>query len=194
MSALAPAPDSGGPSSQRLLGSSGMRESALSNSSKTEVLDDERQTQEDLAFMRMALELADEAAASGEVPVGAVAVFQGRVVGRARNARETKGDPFAHAEFLAMAQAAESLGRWRLSGVSVYVTLEPCPMCAGALVNARVDRLVYGCDDPKTGAAGSVMNLVQHPALNHRLEVESGPLAEEASQRLRTFFRQRRKG
>lgn len=152
-----------------------------------------RQDELDRHFMRLALKLADEAESESEVPVGAVAVFEGEVVGSGRNARETEGDPFAHAEFLAMAQAARHLGRWRLSGVTVYVTLEPCPMCAGALVNARVDRLVYGCDDPKAGAAGSVMNLVQHPALNHQVGLKSGVLAELSSEKLRSFFRKRRK-
>lgn len=143
-------------------------------------------------FMAEALRLADEASAVGEVPVGAVAVFEGRVVGTGRNAREGARDPFAHAELLAMAEAARVLGRWRLTGVTVYVTLEPCPMCAGALVNARVDRVVYGCDDPKAGAVRSVVRLLDHPSLNHAPEVVSGVQAEAASERLKRFFQARR--
>lgn len=153
---------------------------------------EDAQADPDIRFMRAALALADEASAIGEVPVGAVAVFQGRIVGQGRNAREAEADPFAHAEMRAMSQAARALGRWRLTGVTVYVTLEPCPMCAGALVNARVDRVVFGCSDPKAGAAGSVVDLLNHPALNHRPQVRSGVLAEAASSRLRSFFRERR--
>lgn len=145
-------------------------------------------------FMAQALRLADEAAAVGEVPVGAVAVFEGSVVGTGRNAREGDRDPFAHAELLAMAEAARTLGRWRLTGVTVYVTLEPCPMCAGAIVNARVDRVVYGCTDPKAGAVESVMRLLDHPNLNHAPHVVSGVQAQEAAERLTRFFRARRKG
>jgi tRNA(adenine34) deaminase len=146
----------------------------------------------DEQFMDAALALADEAAAAGEVPVGAVAVFEGRVIAAARNAREADADPFAHAELRAMAAAARLLGRWRLTGVTVYVTLEPCPMCAGAMVNARVSRVVFGCTDPKAGAAGSVVDLLAHPRLNHRPEVRGGVRAEAAAQRLRTFFQARR--
>ena len=142
--------------------------------------------------MLEALALADEAASVGEVPVGAVAVFEGAVVGRARNSREADRDPFAHAEFLAMAQAARALKRWRLTGVDLYVTLEPCPMCAGAIVNARVSRVFYGCTDPKAGAAGSVVSLLDHPRLNHRPEVVAGVLAQDCSERLTRFFRERR--
>jgi len=149
------------------------------------VTDDER-------FMREALALAREAAAQGEVPVGAVAVFEGRVVGRGQNARESVHDPTAHAELLAIQDAARTLGRWRLTGVTVYVTLEPCAMCAGAMVLARLDRLVYGASDPKAGAVGSLMDLSRDPRLNHRYPVERGVLAEEAGELLRTFFRARR--
>ena len=147
---------------------------------------------EDEARMRSALALADEASAAGEVPVGAIAVCEGRVVGSGRNAREADADPFAHAELRAMAQAARELGRWRLTGVTLYVTLEPCPMCAGAIVNARVSRVVFGCADPKAGAAGSVVSLLDHPRLNHRPEVRGGVLGEEASERLKRFFQARR--
>jgi tRNA(adenine34) deaminase len=145
-----------------------------------------------LRFMQEALRLADEAAAVGEVPVGAVAVFEGQIVGRGRNAREADRDPFAHAEFRALAEAARTLDRWRLTGVTLYVTLEPCPMCAGAIVNARVSCVVFGCSDPKAGAAGSVVSLLDHPKLNHRPMVLRGVLDQECSERLKTFFRARR--
>lgn len=147
---------------------------------------------DDRRFMEEALRLADEASAAGEVPVGCVAVFAGEIVGRGRNAREAEADPLAHAELRALAEAARRLGRWRLSEVTVYVTLEPCPMCAGAMVNARVSRVVFGCTDPKAGAAGTLMNLLQDPRLNHRVPVEGGLFAEEAAARLRAFFAARR--
>jgi tRNA(adenine34) deaminase len=143
--------------------------------------------------MREALLLAREAAARGEVPVGAVALFEGRVVGRGANARESARDPTAHAELLAIQDAARALGRWRLTGVTLLVTLEPCAMCAGAMVLARIDRLVYGASDPKAGAVGSLMDLSADPRLNHRFQVERGVLAEEASELLRAFFRDRRR-
>jgi tRNA(adenine34) deaminase len=144
------------------------------------------------AAMREALALAAEAALAGEVPVGAVAVLEGRVVGRGRNRREEDRDPTAHAELLALRDAARTLGRWRLTGVTLVVTLEPCAMCAGAMVLARVDRLVYGADDPKAGAVGSLMDLSTDPRLNHRFPVERGLLAEECGEQLRAFFRLRR--
>jgi tRNA(adenine34) deaminase len=142
--------------------------------------------------MQEALALAREAGARGEVPVGAVAVHDGRVVGRGANARESARDPTAHAELLAIQDAARALGRWRLSGVTLYVTLEPCAMCAGAMVLARIDRLVYAASDPKAGAAGSLMDLTADARLNHRFPVERGLLAEEAGDLLRAFFRARR--
>lgn len=142
--------------------------------------------------MREALSLAREAGARGEVPVGAVAVFEGRVVGHGSNARERATDPTAHAELLAIQEAARTLGRWRLTGVTLVVTLEPCAMCAGAMVLARIDRLVYGASDPKAGAVGSLMDLSADPRLNHRFEVERGMLADEAGELLRAFFRARR--
>src|SRR5512138_3576271 len=143
-------------------------------------------------WMREALALAREAGAKGEVPVGAVAVLDGRIVGRGANARESAHDPTAHAELLAVRDAARTLGRWRLGGVTVYVTLEPCAMCAGAMVLARIDRLVFGASDPKAGAAGSLMDLTADPRLNHRFPVERGVLAEESGDLLRAFFRARR--
>src|SRR5512133_1849126 len=144
------------------------------------------------AAMQEALGLAREAAARGEVPVGAVALFEGRVVGRGSNARESDRDPTAHAELLAIQEAARTLGRWRLSGVTVVVTLEPCAMCAGAMVLARIDRLVYAAPDPKAGCVGSLQDLSADPRLNHRFPVDRGLLAEEAGELLRAFFRARR--
>ena len=138
--------------------------------------------------MQQALALAQEAAALGEVPVGAVAVFEGRVVGTGYNRREIDRDPLAHAEVRALDQAARTLGCWRLSGVTLYVTLEPCAMCAGAMVQARVTRLVFGTLDPKAGAVGSLYNLVEEPRHNHRLQVTSGILADESRLLLKTFF------
>jgi tRNA(adenine34) deaminase len=144
------------------------------------------------SWMREALALAREAGERGEVPVGAVAIFEGRVVGRGANARESAHDPTAHAELAAIQEAARTLGRWRLTGVTVVATLEPCAMCAGAMVLARIDRLVYAASDPKSGAVGSLMDLSADPRLNHRFEVDRGLLAEEAGELLRTFFRARR--
>ena len=146
----------------------------------------------DVEAMDAALALAGEAGRAGEVPIGAVAVFEGRVVGRGRNAREGARDPTAHAELLALQEAARTLGRWRLTGVTVYVTLEPCAMCAGAMVLARIDRLVFGADDPKAGAAGSLMDLTADPRLNHRFPVERGVLADRCGTLLRDFFQARR--
>ena len=151
-------------------------------------------TQElDERWMRIALEEARLAAQEGEVPVGAVVVCDGVEVSRARNRREVDADPAAHAEFLALEQAARALGRWRLTGCTVYVTLEPCLMCAGLMVNARVDRCVYGARDPKGGALGSLYDVSSDERLNHAFEVEAGVLADECAEALRAFFRARRK-
>lgn len=147
---------------------------------------------DDERFMRMALAEAELAAAEGEVPIGAVVVCDGEVVTRAHNRRETDADPSAHAEFSAMVAAARELGRWRLTGCTVYVTLEPCLMCAGLMVNARVDRCVYGAADPKGGALGTLFDVSHDPRLNHAFEVTPGVLADEAADQLRTFFRARR--
>ena len=147
---------------------------------------------EDQRFMAEALRQAEEAAARGEVPVGAVAVHEGRIVGRAGNQRELLRDPTAHAEMLVLTQAAAALGAWRLDGVTIYVTLEPCAMCAGAMVLGRVSRLVYGARDPKAGACGSVMNVVDHPELNHRVPTETGVLEERCGAVLKEFFAARR--
>jgi tRNA(adenine34) deaminase len=143
---------------------------------------------DDEAYMRQALDLAAEAARLGEVPVGAVAVKDGRVVGRGLNRREVDRDPFAHAELLAMREAARALEAWRLGGVTVYVTLEPCAMCAGAMVQGRVERLVYGAADPKAGAVGSLYDLVQEPRHNHRVQVTRGVLADASAAMLKGFF------
>jgi tRNA(adenine34) deaminase len=148
--------------------------------------------QSDERFMRMALREAETAAAESEVPVGAIIVKEGRILGRAHNLRETLSDPTAHAEIIAITQAAEALGAWRLEGSTAYVTLEPCPMCAGALVQARVKRLVYGAADPKAGACGTLYNIVCDERLNHRLEVTAGVLADEARELLQKFFRKKR--
>jgi tRNA(adenine34) deaminase len=147
----------------------------------------------DATWMAEALAEARIAAGEGEVPIGAVVVFEGRIVGRGRNAREKLRDPTAHAEVLALQEAARALGRWRLTGATIYATLEPCPMCAGALVNARVDRLVYSVPDPKAGAAGTLFDIVRDARLNHRVEVESGVLAAECGELLKEFFRSRRR-
>ncbi|MBN2490016.1 MAG: nucleoside deaminase [Planctomycetes bacterium] len=138
--------------------------------------------------MRAALREAERAAAEDEVPVGCVIVRHGRVVGRAHNQRERLKDPTAHAEMLALTQAAAAAGDWRLDGAAMYVTLEPCPMCAGALVLARLARLVFGAEDPKAGACGTLYDIVRDPRLNHRLEVVGGVLAEECGGLLRSFF------
>lgn len=146
------------------------------------------QKPEDLIWMAEALVLARHAVSLGEVPIGAVVVRGEEVVGRGYNRREIDGDPLAHAEILAIHEAARRVGGWRLSGCTMYVTLEPCPMCAGALVASRLDRLVYGAADPKAGYCGSLGNLIQDPRLNHRLEVSAGVLGEESGALLRGFF------
>ena len=139
-------------------------------------------------FMSTALELAKAAAAMGEVPVGAVAVHQGEVVGAGYNRREIDRDPLAHAELRALSAAAMALGRWRLTGVTLYVTLEPCAMCAGAMVQSRLSRLVFGAADPKAGAAGSLYNLVENSRHNHRVDVTRSVLEDRCSTLLADFF------
>jgi tRNA(adenine34) deaminase len=150
------------------------------------------QAEMDRQFIREAMIEAEKAARIGEVPIGAVIVYDGEVVARAHNLRETTGDPTAHAELLVLRAAAERKHHWRLTDTTLYVTLEPCPMCAGAIVLARVKRLVYGACDPKAGAAGTLMNIVQDSRLNHQVEVASGVLATECGQILKDFFRNRR--
>jgi tRNA(adenine34) deaminase len=143
-------------------------------------------------YMDRALELARKAAEQGEVPVGALVVRDGEVLAEAHNLREQHQDPCAHAELLAMQAAAGRLGSWRLEGCTVVVTLEPCAMCAGAMVLARIERCVYGATDPRGGFLGTLGDLSSHPKLNHRFDVESGVRAEESAQILRQFFRARR--
>ncbi|MCP3999555.1 MAG: tRNA adenosine(34) deaminase TadA [Gammaproteobacteria bacterium] len=150
-------------------------------------------TDADVHFMGQALGLAQAAEANGEVPVGAILVVDGEIVGRGSNASISLSDPTAHAEIQALREAATHSNNYRLKGSTLYVTLEPCPMCAGAMVHARVERLVYACSDPRSGAAGSVFNLVQADELNHRMSVTDGVLENESKNLLQTFFRARRK-
>ena len=147
----------------------------------------------DFDFMGLALDQARQAAAAGEVPIGAVLVLDGEVIAHAYNLRETDQDATAHAEMLVIRDACRKLGRWRLSGATVFVTIEPCPMCAGALVMSRVKRLVYGSPDFRAGAVESIFNIVQHPALNHRLTVTAGVRQEECAAVMQAFFRERRR-
>ena len=149
-------------------------------------------TEIDRRWMREALRLAEAALGHDEVPVGCVIVHDGRAVGRAHNQRETLRDPTAHAEMIAITQAAEALDAWRLSGCTLYVTLEPCTMCTGAMILARLDRLVYGASDPKGGAVQSVFRLLDEPRLNHRIPVTAGVMAEECGAILSDFFRAKR--
>ena len=146
----------------------------------------------DELFMEEALRAAQRALEMGEVPVGAVIVCDGKIVGRAGNRNLTDSDPTAHAEIVALRQAGASLGNHRLEGCELFATIEPCAMCAGALVHARLKRLVYGADDPKAGAVRSVMQVLNHPSLNHRMEVRSGVLAGRCAELLQNFFRLRR--
>jgi tRNA(adenine34) deaminase len=148
--------------------------------------------QSDEKIMAYALAQAEEASRYDEVPIGAVIVKEGNILVADRNRREDNCDASAHAEILVIRQAGKMLGGWRLSGCTLYVTLEPCPMCAGAMVQARLDRLVFGAKDPKSGAAGSLYNLVQDTRFNHRLMVTSGILEEECAAILHDFFRSRR--
>lgn len=148
---------------------------------------------DDLARMQLALDEARRAANAGEVPVGAVIECNGAIVAAAHNQRETLRDPTAHAEMIAITQAAEALGAWRLEGCTLYVTLEPCPMCAGAIVQARLPRVVYGAVDPKAGAAESLYSILTDERLNHRVDVTTGVLAEPCGAVLRDFFQARRR-
>ena len=143
--------------------------------------------------MGMALSEAQKAADVGEVPIGAVLTQDGAVIAQAHNLRETDKDATAHAEMLVIREGCRKLGRWRLSGTTLYVTIEPCPMCAGALVMSRIDRLVYGSPDFRAGAVESIFNVVQHPALNHRLTVTAGVRQEECAAAMQAFFREKRR-
>ncbi len=147
----------------------------------------------DEVYMRLALGEAQKAFDLGEVPIGAVVVIDGEVVAVGHNMRETWRDATAHAEVIAIKAACEKLDRWRLSGATLYVTIEPCPMCAGALVMSRIDRVVYGSTDAKAGGVESIFNIVNHQALNHRLEVTAGVLGDECRELMKRFFRERRK-
>lgn len=149
-------------------------------------------SQIDTRFMQAAIDQANIAEENGDVPIGAVIVYKNQIIGKAYNQREQLADPTAHAEIIALTQAAAALENWHLNGCTMYVTLEPCPMCAGALVLGRLDRLVYGCDDPKAGACGSLYNIVTDGRLNHRLEVTSGVLQEQCREQLQGFFARRR--
>ncbi|RUO37413.1 tRNA adenosine(34) deaminase TadA [Aliidiomarina shirensis] len=146
------------------------------------------QYQEDIGYMRKAIALAAQAEADGEVPVGAVLVYRGAIIGVGRNRVIGSCDPSLHAEFEAIRQGAAEIGNYRLLESTLYVTLEPCPMCAGLLVHSRIGRLVYGTPDLKTGAAGSLMNLLQHPELNHKVAITSGVLQEDCAAQLSGFF------
>ena len=143
---------------------------------------------DDAGWMRLALDEAAKAPEHGDVPIGAIAVLNGEVVGSGHNRREIDHDPTAHAEMIAIRQAAERVGSWRLDGVTLYCTLEPCPMCAGAMIMARLPRLVYATIDAKGGAAGSILDITRHPQFNHRVSVDAGLMAEEAAAQLRAFF------
>jgi tRNA(adenine34) deaminase len=147
---------------------------------------------QDVAFMRMAIEAAREAEARGEVPVGAVVVHGGTVVARSGNRNLLDSDPTAHAEIIAMREAGRRIGNHRLIGCDLFVTIEPCAMCAGAMVHARLRRLVYGASDPKAGAVQSIMRVLNHPSLNHQMEVSSGVLATDCAGLVQSFFRAKR--
>ena len=144
-------------------------------------------------YMGEALKEAQKAGDIGEVPIGAVIVMNNEIISKGYNLKEISGDATSHAEIVAIRKANEALGRWRLSGATLYVTLEPCPMCAGAILQARVDRVVFGAMDPKAGAAGSILNLLENSAFNHQVEVLAGIREEECSQILKDFFRRLRK-
>jgi tRNA(adenine34) deaminase len=150
-------------------------------------------TEQDIEFMKIALREAELAFEEGEAPVGAALVIDGEVVVTARNNRETSFDPTGHAETKAIREAAQKLQRWRLSDATLYVTKEPCPMCAGVMINARLGRLVYGCDDSKGGAVASLYQLLSDERLNHQVDITSGVLADESAKLLKSFFKARRK-
>jgi tRNA(adenine34) deaminase len=146
----------------------------------------------DLQAMHEAVAEARKAATAGEVPIGAVMVCRGEIITRGQNSVIRSSDPTAHAEIVVLRQAARTFGNYRLLGCTLYVTLEPCAMCAGALIHARIDRLVYGAADPKAGACGSVLSVINHPQVNHQMQVVAGVLADASSDLLRTFFKERR--
>lgn len=143
-------------------------------------------------WMKEAIEEARKAESIAEVPIGAVIVYEGRIIGRGHNLRETSLDPTAHAEMIAIREASAAKSAWRLSGCTLYVTLEPCPMCAGAIVQSRIDRVVFGTADPKAGCCGTLMNLLQEDRFNHRADIVEGVLREECAELLSGFFRRLR--
>ena len=147
---------------------------------------------DDVTYMKMALSEAHKAAELGEIPIGAVLVLDGEVIAKAHNMRETWQDATAHAETIVIREACKKLNRWRLTGATLYVTIEPCPMCAGAIVMSRISRLVYGSPDSKAGAAESLFNVVSNPALNHMVDVTTGVCSEECTQVMKEFFKKRR--
>ncbi|MBO4697125.1 MAG: tRNA adenosine(34) deaminase TadA [Lachnospiraceae bacterium] len=152
----------------------------------------QKQVRDDYYYMRKALRQAERAAALGEVPIGCVILYEGRIIGRGFNRRKTQHTTLAHAEITAIRQACRVIGDWRLEGCTMYVTLEPCQMCAGAIVQSRMDRVVIGTDNPKAGCAGSILNLLQMKEFNHRVEITRGIMQEECSSILQEFFRQMR--
>ena len=147
----------------------------------------------DEEYMQKALEQAEKAAALGEIPIGAVLVHEGEIIASAHNLRETNQDATAHAEVLVIREACAKLGRWRLNGCTLYVTVEPCPMCSGAIVNSRLEKVVYGCPDVKAGGAESIFNIITNPNLNHRATVRSGVCEEACAGVMRAFFQKRRR-
>jgi tRNA(adenine34) deaminase len=149
---------------------------------------------QDIKVMRLALDEARLAFEKGEIPVGAVATYQGQVIARGHNSKESERDPTGHAEMIALRNAARARGGWRLLDVTLYCTMEPCPMCAGAMIQARLPRLVYGVDDPKAGAAGTIVDLLHHPRLNHHVQVTRGVMAAEIGAMLDDFFSSLRDG
>jgi tRNA(adenine34) deaminase len=168
-----------------------MRTPIMANQTPCERASSDAQPSDEL-WMEEALRCAQRAFEDGEVPVGAVVVCHGRVVGRGWNRNLSDNDPTAHAEIVALREAGQNLGNHRLSDCELFATIEPCAMCAGAAVHARVRRLVYGADDPKAGAVGSILQVINHPSLNHRMEVRTGVLAGRATEIVQDFFRQRR--
>ena len=157
-----------------------------------EIIPSQKQDVLDKQFMKAAIDQAQIALENGDVPIGSVIIHQNNIIAKGYNQRHKLNDPTAHAEIIALTAAAEYIGNWRLHGCSIYVTLEPCCMCAGAMVLARLDRLVFGCRDPKGGACGSLYNIVQDKRLNHRLEITEGVLAEDCAKLLQDFFKKKR--
>ena len=147
----------------------------------------------DEEYMILAINEAEKAFDKGEIPIGAVVTYKGAIIATAHNEREHTTDPTSHAEIVALRKAAQMLERWRLTGCTLYVTIEPCPMCAGAIINSRIDRVVYGASDYKGGAVESLFNVLSHPGLNHEPQLQAGILADECSQLMKDFFKERRK-